>query len=129
MYERSGIAVIYVTVLRSVEVIGRFLKLVTCTFSGYNKTISSSDCRALTYIFRQKEKALETFIETGNGSLNTRLMKAHSGIPVEYISHEELKTKLKNMKAIIRTGEATPFANVILQQALYFKGIEVSVIG
>ncbi|PKR77927.1 D-ribose pyranase [Halalkalibacillus sediminis] len=39
---------------------------------------------------------------------------------IEYISHEELKEKCKEAKAVIRTGEATPFANVILQAGVIF---------
>ena len=36
-------------------------------------------------------------------------------IEVEYVSHTELKEKTKNCKAVIRTGETTPYANIILQ--------------
>lgn len=36
------------------------------------------------------------------------------------ISHEELKEKLKNCKAVIRTGEQTPYANVILKSGVVF---------
>ncbi len=32
----------------------------------------------------------------------------------EYVSHEQFKEHTKKAKAIIRTGEATPYANVIL---------------
>ncbi len=39
---------------------------------------------------------------------------------VEYISHEELKKKTANCKAVIRTGETTPYANVILQSGCIF---------
>lgn len=39
---------------------------------------------------------------------------------VEYISHEELKGRLASCKAVIRTGETTPYANVILQSACLF---------
>lgn len=36
------------------------------------------------------------------------------------ITHEKLKSELKNVKAVIRTGEATPFANIILQAGVIF---------
>ena len=39
---------------------------------------------------------------------------------VEYISHAELKERTKTCKAVIRTGEATPYANIILQSACLF---------
>lgn len=37
------------------------------------------------------------------------------GIPVDYVDHTELKERSKNAKAIILTGEFTPYTNVILQ--------------
>ena len=39
---------------------------------------------------------------------------------VEYISHEELKIRLKTCRAVIRSGEATPYANIILQSGCRF---------
>ena len=39
---------------------------------------------------------------------------------VEYISHEELKIRLKACRAVIRSGEATPYANIILQSGCRF---------
>lgn len=41
-------------------------------------------------------------------------------IKVNYISHEELKKELKNVRAIIRTGENTPYANIILESGVIF---------
>jgi D-ribose pyranase len=37
-----------------------------------------------------------------------------NGLPVEYISHKELKEQSEKAKAIILTGEFTPYTNVIL---------------
>lgn len=36
------------------------------------------------------------------------------GLPVEYVSHVELKDQSKNAKVIILSGEFTPYTNVIL---------------
>jgi len=41
-------------------------------------------------------------------------------VKISLISHEELKLELKNCKAVIRTGEQTPFANIILQSGVVF---------
>ena len=41
-------------------------------------------------------------------------------IEVEYVSHVELKAKTKECKAVIRTGETTPYANIILQSGCIF---------
>ncbi|MBJ8111121.1 MULTISPECIES: D-ribose pyranase [Bacillus] len=38
----------------------------------------------------------------------------------EYVSHEQFKEHTKKSKAIIRTGEATPYANVILHAGVIF---------
>ncbi|WP_251670524.1 MULTISPECIES: D-ribose pyranase [unclassified Sporosarcina] len=42
------------------------------------------------------------------------------GKPIVTVSHEQLKELTKQSKAIIRTGEATPFANCILQSGVIF---------
>ena len=36
------------------------------------------------------------------------------------VSHDELKHQSHNVKAMIRTGEATPYANIILQSDVLF---------
>lgn len=39
---------------------------------------------------------------------------------IDYVSHEEFKAMLKDVRAVIRTGEATPYANIILQSGVIF---------
>jgi D-ribose pyranase len=52
--------------------------------------------------------------------------KLHELFPedqVEWVvlsSHEELKQMTKNSKAVIRTGEITPFSNVVLESGVIF---------
>lgn len=41
-------------------------------------------------------------------------------IEVEFVPHTELKAQTKKCKAVIRTGETTPYANVILQSGCIF---------
>lgn len=41
-------------------------------------------------------------------------------IPIEAISHEQFKLLTQHAKVIIRTGEAKPYANCILQAGVYF---------
>ena len=41
-------------------------------------------------------------------------------IPLELVSHEEFKRLTKDAKAIIRTGECTPYTNIILQSGVNF---------
>ncbi len=45
---------------------------------------------------------------------------ADQSIEVEFVPHTELKEQTKNCKAVIRTGEITPYANVILQAGCIF---------
>ena len=45
---------------------------------------------------------------------------AGQNVEVEYISHVELKAQTHDCKAVIRTGETTPYANVILQAGCIF---------
>jgi D-ribose pyranase len=42
------------------------------------------------------------------------------GIAVKTTSHEDLKTRCQAAKVIIRTGEATPYANVLLRAGVPF---------
>lgn len=39
---------------------------------------------------------------------------------ITVITHEELKDSLKKCKAVIRTGEQTPYANIILKSGVVF---------
>lgn len=41
-------------------------------------------------------------------------------VKIKIITHEELKQKLSECKAVIRTGEQTPYANIILRSGVVF---------
>ncbi len=41
-------------------------------------------------------------------------------INITYITHEALKSRTVNSKGIVRTGECTPYANVIFQSGVTF---------
>lgn len=45
---------------------------------------------------------------------------AEQKLEVEYVSHAELKQRTHDCKAVIRTGETTPYANIILQSGCIF---------
>jgi len=42
------------------------------------------------------------------------------GMPTYYLPHQDLKVETAKAKAVIRTGESTPFANVILRAGVLF---------
>ncbi|AWE07082.1 D-ribose pyranase [Lysinibacillus sp. 2017] len=41
-------------------------------------------------------------------------------LAASYVSHEQFKQLTKSAKVIIRTGETTPYANIILQSGVIF---------
>lgn len=41
-------------------------------------------------------------------------------VALDFVSHEELKKMTKHCKAVIRTGENSPYANIILQSGCIF---------
>lgn len=45
---------------------------------------------------------------------------AGQNVEVEFVSHTEFKKKTCDCKAVIRTGETTPYANIILQSGCIF---------
>ena len=45
---------------------------------------------------------------------------ADQQVEVQFVSHVELKEQTKTCKAVIRTGETTPYANIILQSGCIF---------
>ncbi len=45
---------------------------------------------------------------------------AGQDIEIEYVTHVMLKKNTKACKAVIRTGETTPYANIILQSGCIF---------
>jgi len=49
---------------------------------------------------------------------------ARCGIEVEFVTHERLKRLTHRARAVIRTGEATPYANVILHSGVIFDPAE-----
>ena len=42
------------------------------------------------------------------------------GIPMEFVSHAEFKTRTGSARAVVRTGEFSPYANVILVAGVVF---------
>ena len=61
-------------------------------------------------------------IKTQNPTVLKQVMKLFDGqnIEVEFVPHVELKAQTAACKAVIRTGEVTPYANIILQSGCIF---------
>ena len=53
-------------------------------------------------------------MEAANPGLLTEIERILSGVPGRRIAQSELKARVRDAKAVIRTGEYTPFGNVLL---------------
>jgi D-ribose pyranase len=59
-------------------------------------------------------------IVTKSPAMYQEILALTKDIPLEMVSHEEFKKLTKETKAIIRTGECTPYTNIILQSGVNF---------
>jgi D-ribose pyranase len=63
---------------------------------------------------------LATEIQSANQAASEYMKQTFSDTTIDYVTHEEFKQLTKQAKAVIRTGEATPYANCILQAGVIF---------
>lgn len=59
-------------------------------------------------------------IKTNNQALHQASKEVFQDVSVDYVTHERLKGEMQHVKAVIRTGEATPFANILLHAGVIF---------
>lgn len=59
-------------------------------------------------------------IESANPVVLSQIRQLLPDVPVEWTSHEQFKQQTRSCRAIIRTGEATPYANIILHAGVIF---------
>lgn len=59
-------------------------------------------------------------IKTYNPEILKALEARFSGIDIVFIPHTQMKENLKDCHAFVRTGEMTPYANVILESVVVF---------
>jgi D-ribose pyranase len=71
-------------------------------------------------IKRGNEQALQQIIRTFAGEQSENQQIAAQSAGIEFCSHEQFKELTRHAKAIIRTGEAKPYANCILQAGVNF---------
>ncbi|MDR3426669.1 MULTISPECIES: D-ribose pyranase [Silvimonas] len=58
---------------------------------------------------------------TQNAAVASRAAQmAVTGVGIDYVTHDEFKQRCKQAKAVIRTGECSPYANVILHSGVIF---------
>lgn len=57
---------------------------------------------------------------TNNSRVYGQLQALLSEIPIDAVSHEEFKQRTAATRAVVRTGEFSPYANVILVSGVVF---------
>ena len=67
-----------------------------------------------------EEVILASEIIQVSNDLYKEIVKRFENIKITTVSHEEFKNLTKSSKVIVRTGEYTPYANVILKSGVVF---------
>lgn len=83
---------------------------------GFLETLET----VLTELFVEKVILAEE-IRTVSPEMHEAILKLlGSDVQVEYVTHAELKKRSESSRAVIRTGECTSFANIILCSGVTF---------
>lgn len=69
-------------------------------------------------ILVEKVILAEEIKEANSDQLSRLLAKLDNSVNIEYVSHNHLKQMTQDIKAVIRTGENTPYSNIILQSGV-----------
>ena len=64
--------------------------------------------------FSVEKIVLAEEIKAASPEMESAIQERFSGIEVAYLPHEAFKARTKNARGLIRSGEFTPYANVIL---------------
>ncbi|MBO3444257.1 D-ribose pyranase [Clostridium sp. CCUG 7971] len=67
-----------------------------------------------------EEIVIASEIEGKNNAIYKEILKRFENIKVTKVSHEEFKNMTKESKAVVRTGECSPYANIILKSGVVF---------
>ena len=73
-----------------------------------------------TPLYEQLYAALADEIRTNNEELHAYLQQKLKDVPAEYMTHDALKAFSAKAKFAIRTGEFSPYPNVILRAGVVF---------
>lgn len=92
-----------------VEELTKDMKIQKITLAEEMKTQNPGQLEAVLDLFKSLDEKYAAGDPAGN------LMPE-----VVYVPHDELKKQTKNCKAVIRSGEMTPYSNIILESACIF---------
>ena len=70
--------------------------------------------------FGCEQYILASEIKKENPDQEAAIKNLLEDVPSEYISHKDFKKKLDDVKFVIRTGENTPYSNIILKSKNIF---------
>ncbi|AEJ18969.1 D-ribose pyranase [Gracilinema caldarium] len=59
-------------------------------------------------------------IKIYNAEMYNKIKNRFPNVVIQFISHEEFKVLTVQSKAVIRTGEASPYANIVLHSGVNF---------
>lgn len=76
------------------------------TFDDTLRTVLAEMCVEKSYVSEEIKEYSPQVLELIKGAIGD--------LPVEAIPHQQFKERTKKSRAVIRTGEFTPYANVIL---------------
>lgn len=67
-----------------------------------------------------EEITIASEIKEKNEKIYKEILKRFENVKVTEVSHEEFKKMTNNSKAFVRTGECSPYANIILKSGVVF---------
>lgn len=76
--------------------------------------------RAVLSELKVERAILASEIKVKAPQMHAEILKLLGDIPVEYVVHEAFKAQSANAQAVVRTGEHTPFSNVMLVSGVAF---------
>lgn len=72
------------------------------------------------YELEVEEVTIASEMIENNSELYKKMTELFSSIKINLVTHSEFKEMTKNCKAVVRTGECMPFANIILHSGIAF---------
>lgn len=67
-----------------------------------------------------EEIVIATEVEKINTNMYNEILNRFENVKITKVSHEEFKSMTEESKAVIRTGECSPYANIILKSGVVF---------
>ena len=67
-----------------------------------------------------EEITIASEIKEKNIEIYNEILKRFENIKINEVSHEDFKNLTKESKAVIRSGECSPYANIILKSGVVF---------